>query len=91
MTKVEILIFGALPPCALCLQAEKIAREAAALYPEGLVSVAKFYGFSEPAAKYQISVTPTTVINGEKAAVGKMLSPEELRARIDRLIGDDAG
>jgi hypothetical protein len=87
MKNVKILIFGAQPPCARCLQAERIAREVAALYPEGLVSVEKLAAWSEQGKKYEITMTPTTIIQGEKAAVGRVLSAEELKGMLDRHIG----
>jgi hypothetical protein len=87
MKKVEILIFGAQPPCTRCLQAERIAREVAALFPEGLVSVEKFEAWSEKGQTYNITMTPTTVINGEKVAVGKVLEAEALKVQIERAVG----
>ena len=83
--KIRILIFGAQPPCVQCLKAERLAREAAAAYPEGLVSVEKYEGCSEMGKKYEISLVPTTVINGEKVAVGLVLETEALKRKIDRL------
>ncbi len=88
--KVEILIFGTQPPCTRCLQAERIAREVAALYPEGLVAVEKIDAWSEKGKKYKISMTPTIIIQGEKAAVGKVLSAGELKSLIDRITGANA-
>ena len=35
--------------------------------------------------KYGIAMTPTTVINGQKAAVGQVLETEALKGWIDRL------
>ena len=84
--KVEILIFGAQPPCSRCLLAERNAREAAADFPEGLISVEKVDAWSEKARKFRITMTPTTVINGEKAAVGKVLDQTELREMIQRIV-----
>jgi hypothetical protein len=84
--KVEILIFGAQPPCSRCLLAERNAREAAADFPEGLISVEKVDAWSEKARKFRITMTPTTVINGEKAAVGKVLDQTELREIIQRIV-----
>jgi predicted DsbA family dithiol-disulfide isomerase len=86
--KVEILIFGAEPPCSRCFLAERNAREAAAEFPEGLVTVDKVDAWSEKARKYRITMTPTTVINGDKAAVGRVLDREEIKAIIRGLVGD---
>ena len=86
MKSIEILIFGTQPPCTRCLQAEKNAREAAAFYPEGLVSVEKCDAWSEQGIKSGITMTPTTIIQGEKAAVGKLLSIEELKSLLDGII-----
>lgn len=83
--KIRILIFGAEPPCVQCLKAERLAREAAATYPEGLVSVEKQAAWSEMGKKYDIRLAPTTVINGEKVAVGLVLETEALKRKIDRL------
>ena len=83
--KVEILIFGAQPPCSRCLLAERNAQEAATDFPEGLVSVEKVDAWSERARKFTITMTPTTVINGEKAAVGKVLDQTELKEIIQRI------
>jgi hypothetical protein len=83
--KVEILIFGTQPPCSRCLLAERNAREAAADFPEGLVSVEKVDAWSERARKFRITMTPTTVINGEKMAVGKVLDHTELLEIIQKI------
>ena len=83
--KIQILIFGAQPPCVQCLKAERLAREAAGNYPQGLVSVEKYEVWSEMGKKYGITMTPTTVINGQKAAVGQVLETEALKGWIDRL------
>ena len=83
--KIRIMIFGAQPPCVQCLRAERLARETAATYPEGLVSVEKYEAWSEMGKKYAISLAPTTMINGEKVAVGLVLETEALKAEIDRL------
>ena len=83
--KIRILIFGAQPPCVQCLKAERLAREAAAAYPEGLVSVEKYEACSEMGERYNIRLAPTTVINGEKVAVGLVLETEALKKKIDRL------
>jgi len=84
--KVEILIFGAQPPCSRCLLAERNAREAAADFPDGLISVEKVDAWSEMAQKFRITMTPTTVIDGEKTAVGKVLDPAELREIIQKIV-----
>lgn len=86
--KIEILIFGAVPPCSRCLLAERNAREAAAGFPEGLVSVEKVDAWSEKARKFKITMTPTLVINKEKAAVGKVLDVKELGEIIQRIAAD---
>jgi hypothetical protein len=86
--KIEILIFGAVPPCSRCLLAERNAREAAAGFPEGLVSVEKVDAWSEKARKFKVTMTPTLVINGEKAAVGKVLDQKELGEIIQRIAAD---
>jgi|GEM_PF-1042790 glutaredoxin len=83
--KIRILIFGAQPPCVQCLKAERLAREAAATYPEGLVSVEKYEAWSEMGKKLNITQVPTTVINGEKVAVGQVLEAGALKRQIDRL------
>ena len=88
LKKIEILIFGTVPPCSRCLLAEKNAREAAAGFPEGLVSVEKVDAWSEKARKFKITMTPTLVINGEKAAVGKVLEQKELGEIIQRIAAD---
>ena len=63
-----------------------MAREAAAEpIREGVISVEKEEVWSEKGKKYGITMTPTTVINGEKAAVGKVLETEALKGWIDRL------
>ena len=56
--KIRILIFGAQPPCVQCLKAERLAREAAAAYPEGLVSVEKYEAWSEMGKRYDIAWPP---------------------------------
>ncbi len=86
--KIEILIFGAVPPCSRCLLVERNAREAAAGFPEGLVSVEKVDAWSEKARKFKINMTPTLVINGEKATVGKVLDQKELGEIIQRIAAD---
>ena len=87
--KIQILIFGAQPPCVQCLKAERLAREAAATYPEGLVSVEKHEAWSEMGKKHNITLAPTTVINGQKAAVGQVLETEALKGWIDRVRDED--
>jgi hypothetical protein len=84
--KVEILIFGAQPPCSRCLLAERNAREVAADSPEGLISVEKVDAWSEKARKFSITMTPTTVINRKKAAVGKVLDQTELKEIVQRIV-----
>jgi hypothetical protein len=83
--KVEILIFGTQPPCSRCLLAERNAREVAADFPEGQVSVEKVDAWSERARKFRITMTPTTIINGEKMAVGKVLDQTELIKIIQKI------
>lgn len=84
--KIEILIFGAQPPCSRCSLAERNAREAAADFPEGLISVEKVDAWSEKARKFRITMTPTMVINGEKAAVGRVLDHLELKEIIQKIV-----
>lgn len=86
--KIEILIFGAVPPCSRCLLAERNAREAAAGFPEGLVSVEKVDAWSEKARKFKITMTPTLVINGEKAAVGRVMDQKEVGELIHSIAAD---
>ena len=86
--KIEILIFGTEPPCSRCLLAERNAREAAAEFPEGSVAIEKVDAWSERARKFGITMTPTTVINGKKRAVGKVLDREELKAIMERIAVD---
>jgi Thioredoxin domain len=86
LKKVEVLIFGAQPPCSRCFLAERNAREAAADFPEGLITVEKVDAWSERAQKFRITMTPTTVINGEKAAVGKVLDRTELKEMIQKIV-----
>jgi hypothetical protein len=83
--KIEILIFGTEPPCSRCLLAEQNAREAAAGFPAGLISIEKWEAWSEKARKFKITMTPTTVVNGEKAAVGKVLDSRELKTLIQKI------
>jgi glutaredoxin len=83
--KIRILIFGSQPPCIQCLKAERLAREAAATYPQGLVSVEKYEAWSEMGIENNITLVPTTVINGEKVGVGQVLEAEALKRQIDRL------
>jgi hypothetical protein len=86
--KIEILIFGTVPPCSRCLLAERNVREAAAGFPEALVSVEKMDAWSEKARILKITMTPTLVINGEKVAVGKVLGQKELGEIIQRIAAD---
>jgi hypothetical protein len=87
---VEILIFGTNPPCTRCLQAEKIAREVAALFPEGLILIRKLDAWSDAGVRYKVTMTPTTMINGKRAAVGKVLSAEELKSLLDGIVAGHA-
>ncbi len=84
--KVDILIFGTQPPCSRCLLAERNAREVAADFPDGLIAVEKVDAWSEKARKSGITMTPTTMINGEKVGVGRVLDPTELREKIQRIV-----
>jgi protein-disulfide isomerase len=83
--RIEVLIFGTDPPCSRCLLAERNAREAAVEFPEGLIAIEKWDAWSERARQFQITMTPTTVVNGEKEAVGKVLDPQELKALFQKI------
>jgi len=77
---IKVLVFGTMPPCSCgrCLEAEKQARLAAKRFPRGQVVVEKHDAFSKAGRENQISVTPTVIIGGRKAAVGKVLSEEQI-------------
>jgi len=76
--QIKVLVFGPTPSCARCRQAEKEAREAAAKFPPNQVLVEKHDAVSELARTFQVYMTPTVVINGRVAAVGRVLPMAEL-------------
>lgn len=76
--RVKVLVFGTTPPCARCLEAERIARQAAENFPSGCVVVEKHDALSQAGRHFQIAVTPTIVVNEKKVAVGKVPSEAEL-------------
>lgn len=86
--KVHILVFGTIPPCVPCYQAEQIAREAAASYPEGWVVVEKLEAWSDMGKRLNISLTPAIAVNGKVLAMGRIVPLDELRKTIDDVIHD---
>lgn len=76
MKKVEIKIFGSVPPCQKCKLAEKVAKEVAEKFEN--VSVEKFDALSEEGDKYGIMTTPTIVVNDKIVATGKVLPKEKM-------------
>ncbi|NHM26672.1 thioredoxin family protein [Desulfofundulus sp. TPOSR] len=86
--RVSILVFGTSPPCQKCLRAEKEARQAAAQFPPGEVTVEKQDAFSETGQKYGVMITPAVVINGRMVAAGRLLTEPELVELIKKERGD---
>jgi protein-disulfide isomerase len=76
--QIKVLVFGPTPSCARCRQAEQEAREAAAKFPPDRVVVEKHDAVSELARRFQVYMTPTVVVNGRVAAVGRLLPMTEL-------------
>ncbi|MGB9802853.1 thioredoxin family protein [Desulfofundulus sp.] len=85
--RVKILVFGTSPPCQKCLQAEREARQAAAQFPQGEVTVEKHDALSELGQKYGVMLTPTVVVNGKTVAVGRVLKESELMEIIQKEAG----
>lgn len=78
---IEVKIFGTTPPCAKCKKAEETARKAAQKF-SGQVKVEKFDALSLEGNKYNIMLTPTTVVNDKVVAMGKVLSEKRLETII---------
>jgi len=75
---IKVLVFGTIPSCMRCLQAEKEARLAAESFPPGRVIVEKHNAMGNMGIKFGIMLTPTVIINGKTVAVGKVLKQSEL-------------
>lgn len=85
---VIVKVFGSEPPCAKCNLAYKIARKVQERIGEGVV-VEKHGALSEEGDKYGIMMTPTVVVNGEIAVVGKVPSEKKLEGIIrSKMRGD---
>lgn len=75
--RVKVLVIGTTPPCARCIEAERIARQAAENFPPGCVVVEKHDAWSGVGRRFQVAVTPT-IVNEKKVMVGKVPSEAEL-------------
>lgn len=83
---VTIIIFGTTPPCAKCKRAEQEALKAAAQFP-GQVEVRKLDALGPEADRFGMMVTPTTVLNDQVVATGKILMASDLAQRIKTILG----
>mgnify|MGYP000543854013 CR=1 FL=1 len=83
---LTIKVFGTTPPCAKCKRAEREAQAAAERFP-GQVVVQKLDALGPEAEAYGMMVTPTTVINDEVVASGKVLMADQLAQQIASRLG----
>ena len=84
---IKVKVFGPIPPCAKCKEAEKRARKVAEEF-SGEVEVEKLDAMSDEGLKYTVMLTPTVVINDKVIAAGKVLSEDELERAIRKEIGE---
>ena len=83
---ITITVFGTTPPCAKCKRAEREALAAAERFP-GQVQVRKLDALGPEAERYGMMITPTTVIDDEVVASGKVLMADRLALLIRSRIG----
>ena len=79
---VQIVVLHATPPCPKCVETEKLAREVAAGYGEGVV-VRALTSDDPEADKYGVLLTPTVLVNDLVVAVGVVPRKERLAQAIE--------
>jgi protein-disulfide isomerase len=83
---IEVLVFGAEPPCVKCKQTEQAAQKAAAKFP-GQVSVQKLSAFSPEGAQFGFASTPALVVNGRVVSQGRVPQESELEGVFRQELG----
>jgi hypothetical protein len=74
---IDVLVFGAEPPCVKCKQSEQEARKAAARFP-GQVRVEKLSALSPEGMQFGFVLTPAVVVNGRVISQGRVPQQDEL-------------
>jgi Thioredoxin domain len=74
---IDVLVFGAEPPCVKCKQSEQEARKAAARFP-GQVRVEKLWALSPEGMRFGFVLTPAVVVNGKVISQGRVPQEDEL-------------
>lgn len=82
---VKIRVFGPDPPCAKCKAAERVAQDVAQKFQN--VTVERYSVFSEEAEKYNIMMTPTTLVNDTVVGAGVVPSAEKLEKAVKNELG----